>query len=511
MKYISICSGIEGATVAFHPLGWTPLAVSEIDAFPSAVLAHHYPQVPNLGDMTKFHDWPEELLAECDMLVGGPPCQAFSIAGMRNSLDDDRGNLTLTYVKLIDHIDSIRRKHGRDPIIALYENVPGIYSTRDNAFGCLVGAICGQDAPIETETGKWPTTGVFWGQKRRVGYRTLDAQFFGLAQRRRRCFLLAVPNELVERLGDKADPAEILSIAESLRGDSPPSREAGPCVAALTANGVGTCGADDNQGQAGHLIPSTGATSHCLNAGGMGRQDYETETLVACREPYTLAVRGRAGEPTLEYRSDGTANAILTPNGGRAGIGVGAIAFTCKDYGADAGATSPTLRAMGHDGSHANAGGQVAVAIPIQEVGKRTGVSTNDPRAGVGIGAEGDPMFTLQAGANHGVAFAQNTRDELRYIGGDGSIVGALGAETGMKQQSYIQQTMAVRRITVVEAERLQGFEDGYTDVPYRGKQAADGPRYKAIGNSFATKVVFWIGFRIQKAVEQQFVPSLPA
>jgi len=251
MKYLSICSGIEAATVAFHPLGWTPVAFCEIEAFPSAVLAHHYPTVPNLGDMTKFREWPEELLAECDMLVGGPPCQAFSVAGLRNSLDDERGNLTLTYVHLIDHIDAIRKKHGREPIIALYENVPGIYSTKDNAFGCLVGAICGQDAPIETETGKWPTTGIFWGEKRRVGYRTLDAQYFGVAQRRRRVFLIAVPNQLVERLGDRADPAEILSIPESLRGDSPPSRTqgkdvTGPITAGISKGCRGTEGVESN-------------------------------------------------------------------------------------------------------------------------------------------------------------------------------------------------------------------------------------------------------------------------
>lgn len=243
LRYLSICSGIEAASVAFHPLGWHPLAFAEIEPFPSAVLSHHYPSVPNLGDMNGYRDWPEELLAECDLLVGGPPCQAFSIAGARGSLDDARGNLTLTYVQLIDHIDTIRRKHGRPPILSLYENVPGIYSTKDNAFGCLVGAICGQDAPVETETGKWPSTGIFWGTKRRVGYRTLDAQYFGLAQRRRRCFLLAVPNELVERLGDRACPSEILSIPESLRGDSPPSREAGkrpaPTLSARTKGGGG--------------------------------------------------------------------------------------------------------------------------------------------------------------------------------------------------------------------------------------------------------------------------------
>ena len=505
MKYISICSGIEAATVAFHPLGWTPLAFSEIEPFPCSVLAHHYPAVPNLGDMTKYHDWPEELLAECDLLVGGPPCQAFSMAGQRRSLDDERGNLTLTYVNLINHIDNIRRKHGRDPVIALYENVPGIYSTKDNAFGCLVGAICGQDAAVETETGKWPTTGIFWGEKRRVGYRTLDAQYFGLAQRRRRCFLLAVPNELVERLGDRACPSEILSIPESLRGDSPPRRGEGESVAGTFKSCTGSGGWSNSidHAAAGYMVPSAPFThaGGCWWDGEQVGQTLDAALSKGQAMPEKIRFPAVLQPVTHSLRADGF---DASEDGTGRGTPLVPVAFTCKDYGADAGDISPTLRAMGHSSSHANAGGQVAVAIPLQEVGKRTGVSTNDPRAGIGIGADGDPMFTLQSGAQHGVAFAQNTRDELRYIDGDGQVVVALAAQPGMKQQSYLQQGMAVRRITVTEAERLMGVPDGYTMVPYRGKPAsecADGPRYRSLGNSFAVPCIRWLGRRIELAL----------
>lgn len=224
MKYISICSGIEAATVAWHGLGWTPLAFSEIDAFPSSVLSHHYPSVPNLGDMTKYREWPEEILAECDLLVGGTPCQAFSVAGQRRSLDDERGNLSLIYVHLFHHINEVRKRHGRPPTIALWENVPGVLSTKDNAFGCFISGLLGVDDTLETQDGKWPKAGFLGSETVRVGYRILDAQYFAVAQRRRRVFLVAVPCELVERLGKRACPSEILSLPESVLGD-PPTRD----------------------------------------------------------------------------------------------------------------------------------------------------------------------------------------------------------------------------------------------------------------------------------------------
>jgi DNA (cytosine-5)-methyltransferase 1 len=231
MKYISICSGIEAASTAWHGLGWTPLAFSEIEPFPSAVLAHHYPEVPNLGDMSKFREWPEELLAECELLVGGTPCQAFSVAGLRKSLDDARGNLSLIYVQMFHHINEIRRKHGRSPAIALWENVPGVLSTKDNAFGCFISGLLGVDDTLETQDGKWPKAGFLGSETVRVGYRVLDAQYFAVAQRRRRVFLVAVPCELIASAGERACPSEILSLRESVLGNPPTRGEARQAVA----------------------------------------------------------------------------------------------------------------------------------------------------------------------------------------------------------------------------------------------------------------------------------------
>ena len=225
MKYLSVCSGIEAATVAWHGLGWTPVAFPEVDAFPSAVLAHHYPEVPNLGDLTNYREWSDELLADVDLLVGGTPCQAFSIAGLKRSLDDERGNLSLVFVNLYNHINEVRKKHGKPPAIALWENVPGVLSTKDNAFGCFLGGLLGCDEAPATESGKWDKAGFLSSETVRVGYRVLDAQYFGVAQRRRRVFLAAVPCELVERFGERACPSEILSLRESVLGN-PPARGA---------------------------------------------------------------------------------------------------------------------------------------------------------------------------------------------------------------------------------------------------------------------------------------------
>ena len=191
MKYLSVCSGIEAATVAWHGLGWTPVAFSEIEPFPSAVLAHHYPHVPNLGDMTKFKEWNIDL-SEVDILVGGTPCQAFSIAGNRKSLADARGNLSLTYIQLLDAIDEQRNKAGKLPTICLWENVHGVFSTKDNAFGCFLAGMVGEDMPLQAPRKKWQNAGVVVGPERLAAWRVFDAQFFGVAQRRRRCFLVSV-------------------------------------------------------------------------------------------------------------------------------------------------------------------------------------------------------------------------------------------------------------------------------------------------------------------------------
>lgn len=191
MRYGSLCSGIEAASVAFGPLGWEAAWFSEIEAFPNAVLAHHYPGVANHGDMTTIR---ERILSgeieAPDMICGGPPCQAFSVAGLRRSLDDERGNLTLEYVKICDATDAVRLAAGRPPAWILYENVPGILNTKDNAFGALLGGLCGSDTPIVAPAG-WGRSGVVNGPTRTVAYRVLNAEHFGLAQRRKRVFVLA--------------------------------------------------------------------------------------------------------------------------------------------------------------------------------------------------------------------------------------------------------------------------------------------------------------------------------
>ena len=448
MKYGSVCSGIKAASKAWEPLGWNPAWFSEIEPFPSAVLAHHWPKVTNLGDMTKIADAVRAGEVEApDVLVGGTPCQAFSIAGLREGLSDDRGQLTLSYVELANAIDAKRRERGEPEAIIVWENVPGVLSSKDNAFGCFLAGLAGESSELQPAGGKWTHAGCVSGPERVIAWRVLDAQFFGVAQRRRRVFVVASARK-------GFDPAAVLFELDSVRRDSAPRRETQKAVAALTARGVGTCGADDNQAQAGHLIAecANGDVSHtlkgegfdgsedgtgrgvpvvafgggntsgnidvaaCLTAKGQ-RIDFEVETFAVhgtqdpdtnrelahtlgrnngqenaiVTEPFTLAIRGRSEGSTVEVRNDGTANALLTPNGGRAGMGVGAIGWG-----------------------------------------------------------------------------------------------------------------MQVRRLTPIECERLQGFPDNHTLIGWRGKDAdecPDGPRYKAIGNSMAVPVMRWIGERIAAAL----------
>jgi DNA (cytosine-5)-methyltransferase 1 len=434
MRYLSVCAGIEAATCAWHPLGWQPVAFSEVDRFPSAVLAHHYPDTPNVGDMTKIATG-ETDVGPFELLVGGTPCQSFSVAGLRKGLADPRGNLAIAYLE-------IARRYR--PQWLVWENVPGVLSSNGGRdFGSILGGM--------GELG--------YG----FAYRVLDAQYFGVAQRRRRVFVVGC-------LGDWRGAAAVLFERHSLQGHPAPRREAGETAAPIAASGAGTKRTGNERTEHQQLV------AQCVTTGTGQRYDAETETLVT----HSLRADGLdAGEdgtgrgtPLVPVPFDTTqitsASNYSQPKAGdpchplAAGAHPAAVAFTCKDYGADAGDSSPTLRAMGHDGSHANAGGQVAVAI--QEVGKRTGQSTDDPRAGIGIAEQGDPMFTLQAGAQHGVS-----------------------------TQS------AVRRLTPAECEALQGFPRGYTAIPYRNGTAADGPRYKALGNSMAVPVVRWIGERIQQ------------
>lgn len=536
-RYLSICSGIEAATVAWHPLGWEAAGFAEIDPFARAVLEHHYPDVPLHGDFTllKAEDY-----GAIDLLVGGTPCQSFSIAGQRRGLDDDRGNLALEFVRLAE------RSRAR---WVVWENVPGVLSIDEGrAFGSFLGALaqCGYG----------------------FAYRVLDAQYFGVPQRRRRVFVVGY-------LGDWRPAAAVLFEREGLRRDITPRREARESVAGafetgpgggrftevsatLDAHckdgpirnqlGMGVChmlrgegfdASEDGTGRGTPLVAGTVTSKWAKGTGGPAGD--ECQNLIADPIAYNITFCDANGRRKDRpdgglYVSRADAAKTLTSGGGLSTY----IAFSAKDHGGDAAENAPTLRAMGHGNSHANGGGQIAVAIPLQEIGKRTGKSTNDASIGAGIGNNGDAMFTLQAGARHGVAydtrsgmaphgsmkgdtvcptlrakeheppmvlhdvaaFKPGNSAKARGIGYEEEVAPTLEAGGGGNSQSAVLQQMAVRRLTPRECERLQGFPDDYTLVLHRGKPAADAPRYKALGNSMAVPVMRWIGERIRKMEE---------
>jgi DNA (cytosine-5)-methyltransferase 1 len=268
LTYGSVCSGIEAVTVAWVPLGFRPAWFAEIDPFCSAVLAHHYPESKNYGDFTKIEKSPEPI----DILVGGTPCQSFSVAGKRGGLDDPRGNLAIEFCRLAGRL---RARW------IVWENVPGVLSSgggRD--FGAIIGTLA--------ELGY----GCAW--------RVLDAQYFGVPQRRRRVFVVGY-------FGDWRPAAAVLFEPEGLCRYTPSGRKARQAVASLTAHGVGTCGADDNQAQAGHLIPFVGGNTAVLRR----LTPRECERLQGFPDDYTLIpYRGKLAADSLRYRAIGNAMAV---------------------------------------------------------------------------------------------------------------------------------------------------------------------------------------------------------
>jgi DNA (cytosine-5)-methyltransferase 1 len=356
MNYLSVCSGVEAATVAWHGLGWNPLAFSEIEKFPSEVLAHHYPTVPNLGDMTKYKEW-NFGTDRLDLLVGGTPCQSFSVAGLRKGLDDPRGNLALVYCGILDKFR---------PKWFVWENVPGVLSSSGGRdFGAFLGAL------VELGYG--------------FSYRVLDAQYFGVAQRRRRVFVVGSAR-------DWRDTAKVLFESDCLRGDIKKSRNKGQEVARCLTTGIGS------------------------------RYDGETDTFV-----------------TKVYENHPTDSRVKEIK------------------------TSPTVTARWGTG-----GGNVPyvqnVAYSFDSLASNSMKSKN-PNSGC---REVELSKTLDT----------TNPCPSKNQGGIG-----------------IMQNMAVRRLTPIECERLQGFPDDYTNIK---EKCPDGPRYKAMGNSMAVPVMRWIGKRIQ-------------
>ena len=385
-RYLSVCSGIEAATQAWHPLGWKPVAFSEIEPFPSAVLAHHYPGVPNWGDMTKYEEWPDEPI---DLLCCGTTCQSFSVAGLRQGLADPRGNLMLTYLAI-----AARYR----PRWLVWENVPGVLSRNGGRdFGTFLGAL-GQ---------------LGYG----FAYRVLDAQHvrtrrfpFAVPQRRRRVWVVGY-------LGDWRRAAAVLFDRESLSGHPAPRREAGQ-VATGTLKACAGSGGWSNSADhaaAGLMLPVP-PVSMCLNAGAMGRIDGESETFIP------VAIQERAVSENPDAGPDG------------AGFRQDGAAYTIEAR-------------------------TVPQAVAFDMRGREGGAMPEGP---------------------HDTA---NIR-----------------AASGGSSRSYVAQPWAVRRLTPRECERLQGFPDDFTAIPWRNKpadQCPDGPRYKALGNSWAVNCAEWIGERI--------------
>lgn len=278
MDYGSVCSGIEAATVAWHPLGWKPVWFSEIEPFPCKVLKHHYPNVPNLGNMLLLTENETFNNVTIDLLVGGTPCQSFSIAGLRGGLTDDRGNLALQYCRLLYK----KRQQGKPVKWFLWENVPGVFSSfSDETNSSEMEGIGPEHGQCITETADFATLlEAFRECGYCCAYRVLDAQYFGVPQRRRRVFVVGYFGD------DWRPPATVLFERPSLQRHIEEGRKSGQIVAALTKTGVGTCGADDNQAQAGHLIAFGGNNcSGQINVAaalkkGNNKLDFESETFI---------------------------------------------------------------------------------------------------------------------------------------------------------------------------------------------------------------------------------------
>jgi len=521
VRYLSVCSGIEAASVAWSPLGWEPVAFSEIEPYPCAVLAYHYPQVPNLGDMAKING--TNYRGIVDVLVGGTPCQSFSVAGLRRGLDDERGNLALEFVRLADECD---------PTFVVWENVPGVLSDRGNAFGCILGGLAGEDAPLLPPGGRWADAGYVLGPKRSICWRILDAQYFGLAQRRRRVFVVGCPR-------NGPDPRTILFEFDGLRRDTPPSRQtpediAGTLDASLArSRGAGTApgacvdvcqaltgsfgggGPDDNKAQAGfyavvppqkagswknnvemaaagYILPCSqyGAVAASLTAEGADASP------CADRGPTVLAVR------TAQTSANGNGIAQEVSHTLDRANGQAVIAFHgSQDPDVSGEVTHPCGR---------NNGAETCICYAPEIVSQAISCKWSKGTSG----PAGDEHHNL-VGC---MAFTQNSRNEVRLQGGDGQISGALGADEGMKQRTYVaienpclaftergrtegrtleyleeqaycltnpgsggrthsRQIMTpqlqVRRLTPRECERLQGFPDDYTVDPLPNPQIA--------------------------------------
>lgn len=479
-RYVSIFSGVEAATLAWEPLGWEPVAFSEIEPFPCAVLAERWPDIPNLGDITNI-DWKEEIDGAIDLVVGGSPCQSFSVAGKREGLKGASG-LMFEYIRCVQELR---------PRWFLWENVPGALTSEDGgAFGQLLSEM--------DELGY------------SLAWRVLDAQFFGVAQRRRRLFL-------VGHLGAES-PAKVLFEPDCLSGNPQSSREKRKELASRAGRSAACAGFKYSAAPRANTIGYAEEQANTLTADwhapavlplkrnmigradsadrqGMAMSQYGTEIagcLTARGDSSPCADRGQnivcmTGTQTHCHISDEIAG-CLTAHMGKDDAPVvvgGAISENAANEAfGSAQNTRNEVRIVGN--------GTLSRALAARPGMKQTTfvctgstypineqIATRDKKlgrgTGLGVGADGDPAFTLLANHPHMVA-----------------------SEIGDKPAGV--NPMLVRRLTPLECERLQGFPDEHTLIAWKGKPAEecpDGPRYKAIGNSMAVPVMRWIGRRI--------------
>ena len=449
MKYLSVCSGIEAATVAWHPLGWRPVAFGEIEKFPSQVLAHHYPDTPNWGDMTKFKEWPD---ADVNVFVGGTPCQSFSVAGLRKGLDDPRGNLMLTYLAI-----AARYR----PQWLVWENVPGVLSSNGGLdFASLLRGMgeCGYG----------------------FAYRILDAQYFGVAQRRRRVFVVGY-------LGNWRPAAAVLFERHSLSGHPAPSREKREGAAANVREGA----------EVGSLIPAMHSElcpslkardAKGPSSDGDGDGDGDGAILVPMVQP--IATHDVAGTMLSRNTSGGFSNSIDHAAAGYMALQPIALAENTIGRKPENGGNGDGFTEEGPMYT-LNATGVHGVAQPITQFGNIAGTLTKRYDSSA-CADRGQNVLAQPIGA-----FKPGQSASAHSIGYESEMAPTLEAGEGGNNKPAVHVGMAVRRLTPKECERLQGFPDNYTDIKPKGKATPDGPRYKALGNSMAVPVMAWIGERI--------------
>ena len=447
MNYLSVCSGVEAASVAWKGLGWNPLGFSEIEKFPSEVLQHHYPNVPNLGDMNNYKEW-NFGKRSVDLVVGGTPCQSFSVAGLRKGMEDPRGNLALTFCAILDKFR---------PKWFVWENVPGVLSSnKGRDFGSFLGALA--------ELG--------YG----ASYRVLDAQNFGVPQRRRRVFV-------VGHLGDWSPTAEVLFEPESLSRHIEESRKKRKDTPRDSSLGIDTssplqardCNGPNSDGlnkTSAKMIPVLGTIN---KSGPLAARDYKDMGTDGLNKTSSKMI------PTIAHCLETTSNDYSRADGFNM-IPEKTDALLARDYkglNSDSLASKAIVEVFENHGTDSR----------VKEMGDTC--STVTARWGTG-------------GNNVPFALAENTigRQPLNGGNGDGYTEKTPMYTLNATGVHGVSNQMAVRKLTPVECERLQGFPDNYTNIK---ENCPDGHRYKAMGNSMAVPVMRWIGERINNYKEENY------